>query len=135
MDLPVKLAVCAVILGMMVPLVMDAVDTADDRLSGIELELEADRLAEAVQRTYMGGAGSVSTLDLRIPAGQWIEVGGENGYTLRMHSEKGLLGTVYLDSPAARILGPAETISGSVLLELECVNRDEGYGVEIRVIA
>ena len=40
-DLPVKLAVCFLVLGLMVPVVMDVVDDADSEMSVYDLRRDA----------------------------------------------------------------------------------------------
>ncbi len=112
-DMPVKLAVCFVILGLMVPVVMDVTDDADDEMSLYQLRSEASELEDVIHRAY--SEGSIVSLEMDIPFDQSIRLGGTDGdeYTIRLLSEGVMMETLFIDSPVVAVSdGPLE-ISGN----------------------
>ena len=107
--MPVKLAVCILVLGLMVPLVLDAVEDAEDEMSSYGILQEAESLRDAIQRAYFQDCTVTHEIDL--PSGRSISVGG--------------LG-------AAQTLGDGIVISGHTTVRLNAtVDADGNYGVEV----
>ena len=131
--LPVKLAVCLLVIGLMTPVVMDAMEDAETETSLLNLRTEAMVLADAIGDVYYGGVGSSVSLSLSIPPGQSIEVGGDgaDAYMLRLLDDGENADVVYLDRPAVPVLNDAVSLSGACDVTLRCTVQGGVYGVEI----
>ena len=128
--MPVKLAVCILVLGLMVPLVLDAVEDAEDEMSSYGILQEAESLRDAIQRAYFQDCTVTHEIDL--PSGRSISVGGSDGkgYVLRLLVDREQVGTVSLG--AAPTLSDGIVISGHTTVRLNAtVDADGNYGVEV----
>lgn len=128
--LPVKLAVCFLVLGLMIPLVTDIVRDADEEMSLHELREEAMDLRDSVQRAYFQQA--VVTHELRIPSGQSLVVGGGYGYgyLIRLCVDGRQVENMTLGSSV--VLGEETVLSGHMVLKLSgCMDEDGDYGVVV----
>lgn len=128
--MPVKLAVCILVLGLMVPLVLDAVEDAEDEISSYGILQEAESLRDAIQRAYFQDCTVTHEVDL--PSGRSISVGGSDGtgYVLRLLVDGEQVGTVSLG--AAQTLSDGIVISGHMTVRLNAtVDADGNYGVEV----
>ncbi len=128
--MPVKLAVCILVLGLMVPLVLDAVEDAEDEMSSYGILQEAESLRDAIQRAYFQDCTVTHEIDL--PSGRSISVGGSDGkgYVLRLLVDGEQVGTVSLG--AAQTLGDGIVISGHTTVRLNAtIDADGNYGVEV----
>lgn len=128
--MPVKLAVCILVLGLMVPLVLDAVEDAEDEMSSYGILQEAESLRDAIQRAYFQDCTVTHEVDL--PSGRSISVGGSDGtgYVLRLLVDEEQVGTVSLG--AAQTLSDGIVISGHMTVRLNAtVDADGNYGVEV----
>lgn len=130
-DLPVKLAVCFLVLGLMVPVVMDVVDDADSEMSVYELRKDAALLEDAVHRAYSDG--TVTSVELDIPRGQSLIVGGDDGneYIIRLAVDGETVETSFIDSPMVAVIGGVTEISGDVVVRIDGTDAD---GVRIILI-
>lgn len=131
--LPVKLAVCLLVIGLMTPVVMDAMEDADTETSLMNLRTEAMVLADAIGDVYYGGVESSVSLSLSVPPGQSIEAGGDGAeaYTLRLLDDGENVDVVYLDRPVVPVLNDTVSLSGVCDVVLRCTVLDGLYGVEI----
>ena len=109
--MPVKLAVCILVLGLMVPLVLDAVEDAEDEMSSYGILQEAESLRDAIQRAYFQDC--TVTHEMNLPSGRSISVRGSDGkgYVLRLLVDGEQVGTVSLGT--AQTLGDGIVISGT----------------------
>lgn len=138
-DLPIKLAVCFLILGLMVPVVMDTVQDADDEMSLYELRREASSLEDAIQRAY--STGSVVSHETDIPYGQSLEIGGDggDGYTIRLCVDGEVVESVFISNPTVKVIGGTTVLTGRNAVTLDGSSAhgptsDEGeHGVEATV--
>lgn len=123
-DLPVKLAVCFLVLGLMVPVVMDVVDDADSEMSVYELRKDAALLEDAIHRAYSDG--TVTSIELDIPRGQSLIVGGDGGneYTIRLAVDGETAETSFIDSPMVAVIGGVTEISGDVVVRIDGTDAD-----------
>lgn len=123
-DLPVKLAVCFLVLGLMVPVVMDVVDDADSEMSVYELRKDAALLEDAIHRTYSDG--TVTSTELDIPRGQSLIVGGDGGneYIIRLAVDGKTVETSFIDSPMVAVIGGVTEISGDVVVQIDGTDAD-----------
>ena len=123
-DLPVKLAVCFLVLGLMVPVVMDVVDDADSEMSVYELRRDAALLEDAIHRAYSDG--TVTSIELDIPRGQSLIVGGDGGneYIIRLAVDGETVETSFIDSPMVAVIGGITEISGDVVVRIDGAEAD-----------
>ncbi len=128
-----KLTVAIVILATMTPLVLTMADDARVEISTSDSESEARVLADAIAQTFYGGEGYSMSLDLRIPMGESLEVGGSGGdeYTIRMIVNGEEAGRVYLDRPIVQVLGGVQSLSGNTTVSLTCERTGDGIGVRV----
>lgn len=123
-DLPVKLAVCFLVLGLMVPVVMDVVDDADSEMSVYDLRRDATLLEDAIHRAYSDG--TVTSIELDIPRGQSLIVGGDGGneYIIRLAVDGETVETSFIDSPIVAVIGGVTEISGDVVVRIDGTDAD-----------
>lgn len=123
-DLPVKLAVCFLVLGLMVPVVMDVVDDADSEMSVYELRRDAALLEDAIHRAYSDG--TVTSIELDISRGQSLIVGGDSGneYIIRLAVDSKTVETSFIDSPMVAVIGGVTEISGDVVVRIDGTDAD-----------
>mgnify|MGYP005959227275 FL=1 len=123
-DLPVKLAVCFLVLGLMVPVVMDVVDDADSEMSVYKLRRDAALLEDAIHRAYSDG--TVTSVELDIPRGQSLIVGGDSGneYIIRLAVDSKTVETSFIDSPMIAVIGGVTEISGDVVVQIDGTDAD-----------
>lgn len=123
-DLPVKLAVCFLVLGLMVPVVIDVVDDADSEMSVYDLRRDAALLEDAIHRTYSDG--TVTSIELDIPRGQSLIVGGDGGneYIIRLAVDGETVETSFIDSPMVAVIGGITEISGDVVVRIDGTEAD-----------
>lgn len=123
-DLPVKLAVCFLVLGLMVPVVMDVVDDADSEMSVYELRRDAALLEDAIHRAYSDG--TVTSIELDISRGQSLIVGGDSGneYIIRLAVDSKTVETSFINSPMVAVIGGVTEISGDVVVQIDGTDAD-----------
>ena len=123
-DLPVKLAVCFLVLGLMVPVVIDVVDDADSEMSMYDLRRDAALLEDAIHRAYSDG--TVTSIELDIPRGQSLIVGddGGNEYIIRLAVDGETVETSFIDSPMVAVIGGITEISGDVVVRIDGTEAD-----------
>lgn len=123
-DLPVKLAVCFLVLGLMVPVVIDVVDNADSEMSVYDLRRDAALLEDAIHRAYSDG--TVTSIELDIPRGQSLIVGGDGGneYIIRLAVDGETVETSFIDSPMVAVIGGITEISGDVVVRIDGTEAD-----------
>lgn len=123
-DLPVKLAVCFLVLGLMVPVVMDVVDDADSEMSVYDLRRDAALLEDAIHRAYSDG--TVTSIELDILRGQSLIVGGDGGneYIIRLAVDGETAETSFIDSPMVAVIGGVTEISGDVVVRIDGTDAD-----------
>lgn len=132
-DLPVKLAVCFLVIGLMTPMVIDAMDDAEEEISLHALRQGAEDLEEEIVRAYRSGAGTTVTHDVSLPPGQSIAAGGggADAYTLRLCLDGEVLEVHYLDNPSIPILCDEIVMAGQTSVRIACGVFDGVYGVTL----
>lgn len=129
--LPVRLAVCLLVIGLMTPMVADAVREAEEGMSVRELTEEASELRDAIGRAYHGGTGTSVSVRLSLPPGQSLALGGEEPYVIRLMDNGGEVGRVYLDDPVVPVLGEEVLLGGRVTATVSAAVEDGTYGVRV----
>ncbi len=133
MDLPIKLAVCFLVIGIMTPILLDSVERAEDGIELTEIREEALGLKEGICKAYYSGGTTIS-VDISLGPGHSIAVGGNGAerYALRLISDGTEIDRMFLNSPPIQILGSEKILEGDMTIRLQA-QKDEGgsYGVMI----
>ena len=132
LDMPVRLAVAILIIATVTPVLMGMVGTAEDVMSSSEAEVEADRLCDGISRAYYGGEGTMVSVELSIPAGQSLELGGDERSVIRILDGGMEVDRVYIERPAVPVLEPV-TITGRTVVTIQSGVSDGDYGVWVSV--
>ena len=130
--MPVRLAVAILIIATVTPVLMGMVGTAEDVMSSSEAEVEADRLCDGISRAYYGGEDTMVSVELSIPAGQSLELGGDERYVIRILDGGMEVDRVYIERPAVPVLEPV-TITGGTIITIQSGVSDGDYGVWVSV--
>ena len=115
------------IISMMVPTVMALVGTVQDGMELSELTEAAERLGDSIDRVGSRGQGYSAHVDISIPNTGYLEVGGDEGYVIRIFQGDSQAGRVLLRHP---VCGADAVLFGDVILEMS--NDPDGNGVVVR---
>ncbi len=131
--LPVRLAVAFLILSVSVPVLTGVAADLEDGSSVASATQEAGRIADAVGRVYYMGEGSVRTVEVHLPPGCMLSLGGSGAgaYSIGVHLDDAERGRVYLERPPVRLLGEGIEVHGSTVLSVACLKSGGIYGVEV----
>ena len=99
--LPVKLVVIMVILGAMVPILMNYLDTGMSDMERNQMDGEAQRLTNAVSGVYYSSIGDSKYLEMDIPQGCTMVLGGEGqeAYAIHMYRGSEEVGKHWMEKP------------------------------------
>lgn len=129
--MPVRLAVCFVVIGIMVPIVVDAAWDAEDTSSEYALRSEAAGLRSAATEAFYGNG--YASAEVYLPAGNALAVGGDgvDAYAVRLLSNGEEIGRLYLENPDIRVIGPETVFTGVATVIFGPASDELGYGVEV----
>lgn len=101
-DLPIRLAVVMAVLALSVPFIGSTLDYNEERTSAAVLESQVTRITNAAAVVYFSGEGSCRTVDLDIPSGCSISLGGDEGdaYSVRGIFDGKVVAKAYMDRPS-----------------------------------
>ncbi len=125
--LPIKLTVSFLIIALMVPPMLAAVDDIRRGMDDSELLEVAEDLADRLSKVGTRGIGYRTHADILIPDHGYLVLGGGDPTGLRVFGENGLVSRVML---SVSVSGGEIVLSGSVLLELG--NSDDGESVTVK---
>lgn len=114
------------ILSLMVPTVMALVGTVQEGMELSELTEAAERLGDSIDRVGSRGHGYSAHEEISIPGTGYLEVGGEEGYVIRIFQGESQAGRVLLRHP---VYGPDTVLFGDAILEMS--NDPDGRGVVV----
>lgn len=131
-DLPLKLMVSVLIIGMMLPTTIALTDRMMDEVDVQEIESCAESLKRDLVRTYYDGIGGSRTVTLNIPTGYSMAIGGENEeYVIRMMENGEIISRMYLDSPPFPIVGGELILENNCVLSMKAVVSGSVIGLEV----
>ena len=135
MSLPLKLMITMVIIALSVPMLTDALDHNQEDVAAAEMTQEADKFKNAACLAHFSGNGCSRTVDISLPAGCEMCVGGEGGnaYSIRMVYNGNLVSTEYFESPVLRI-NQEMTFTGHMTLKLTSNGGDKVPEIEVTVL-
>lgn len=128
--------VSVLIIGLMLPCMVSIVDRMQWEADVSEAIDSAEQLRRHMGDAYRDGVGNWRTVDIDIPAGYSLSLGGDgtDGYAIRVIRNGDFVGEVYMEDPTFPVTGPEVSLSGNVRLMLKPV-MDEGIQkMEVEVI-
>ena len=127
-SLPIKLTVSILVIGLAVPIVLAMADNVMEQDTVMELEDCGRQLKDALTRTYYSGVGNSQSVQISVPAGGTLCVGGEGSerYAIRLLNDGEQVGRVYLDNPVFSVYGDVTALSGHCYLTLTSYIEDTG---------
>ena len=135
MSLPIKLMVTMVIIALSIPMLTSALESNQQDMAGAEMNQEAERFRNAANLAHFSGNGCSRTVELNLPAGCEMCVGGENSdaFSIRMIYNGNLISTLYFESPVLKI-SQEMTFTGNMTLKLTSVEGNNIPGIEVTVL-
>ena len=135
LDLPIRIVVVLAVLAASLPFIGSALEHNEEATTAAALENQVGRITNAAAVVYFSGEGSCRTVDLDIPSGCSIAVGGNGG---EAYSVRGIMGnkivyTGYMDKPSVGF-SDETVLSGKCTVLVRCSEGGSGYP-EIDVIA
>ena len=124
--LPIKLTVSFLIIALMVPATMSAVDTISEDIDARKLLDAAEILGDRIDKVGSEGPGYRTTFILEIPDSGYLEIGGAEGRVVRAMSDGHQVGRVLLSS---QVTGDILYLEGYVILSIH--NDPDGEGVAV----
>lgn len=133
--MPIKLLIVMVILTISIPIVHDALEINEESMMRTKMDRECDRITDCVRDVYYSGIGSVRTVDIGLPQGCELVIGGNGADAYRMASyfEGKRLSTAYMDEPVVRFANEL-SVSGDTRLRISVGFDDGGYVIEVSVV-
>lgn len=119
LDLPVKLMVVMIILALFLPMVANAVESNEKSMARNEMEQETNKFIDSVRMVHFSGKGSVKTVQISLPAGCEMVVGGDgsNAYAVCECFKGNELNKRFVESPAIKFNGKT-TLTGECTVTL-----------------
>ncbi len=135
LGMPIKLLIVMVILTISIPIVHNALDVNNESMMETKMNQECDRITDCIRDVYYSGIGSVRTIDIDLPQGCELVIGGKgaDAYCMTSYYEGKRLSTSYMDEPVVRFADEL-SISNDTRLRIG-VDRDGGeYVIEVSVV-
>ena len=127
MSLPVKLLITMVIIALSVPVLTNALENNQEDMAEAEMMQEVQKIKNAAALAHFSGNGCSRTVEIDLPAGCEIYVGGQgsDAYSIRMVYNGSLVSAEYFERPVLRI-NEEMMFTGHMTLKLTSI---EGNGV------
>ena len=135
MSLPVKLMITMVVIAVSIPMLTAALDSNQEDMAGAEMMQEAEKFKNAANLAHFSGNGCSRTVEIDLPAGCEMSVGGEgsDAYSIRLVYNGELVSTEYFESPVLKI-GQEMTFTGHMTLKLTSVEGVKVPEIEVTVL-
>lgn len=114
------------------PIIADAVDSNEEETMTSEMYQEMEKISNTISVVHYSGNGSTMTVEVDLPAGCEISIGGEgtDAYSMRASFEGECVSTIYFEKPTVMI--PSEClVTGHSLLMLESTYFGDVPGIEV----
>ncbi len=121
-----------IIITAFIPVLSDALSDNQERIADAEMQQEAGRLKNAISMVSYSGIGSCRTLELNVPAGCELWVGGEgsDAFCIRSVYDGKTLSKDYLERPSVKIADEM-CITGNVTLKITSIDCNGIQGVKL----
>ena len=132
MGLPVKLLLVMAIIAVTLPIVTGAMEDSNNDMAEAEMHHESLKFKNAAALAHFSGNGCSRTVDIELPAGCELLVGGsgEDAYCIRSVYNGEIVSRDYFEQPVIRITQEMNIV-GNVSLKLTSI--ETGDVPEIRV--
>ena len=127
-DLPIKLLIISIILSISLPIIADSLDTGIGGMDRSQMDSESQRIANAAASSYYSSEGDGKYLEIDIPEGCTLVLGGEgtDSYGIHMYRGSEEISTYWMEKPMIPFIG-------TVVLEGHCTVRISADSAGIRV--
>lgn len=88
-DLPIKLLMISIILSISIPIVASSLDSSMDGIDSSQMNEECQRIAGSATSAYYSTVGAERYLDVCIPEGCSLVLGGEGAEAYAIHMYRG----------------------------------------------
>ncbi len=135
MDLPVKLMITMVIITAFIPVLTNALDENRENMAETEMQQEIEKLKNAAAMVCYSGYGSVRTVELDLPAGCEIWIGGEgsDAYSIRSVFNGKEVAKDYFERPSLKV--PDELcLNGRITLKLTSFDCGGSSGLKVTAL-
>ena len=133
LSMPLKLIMIMVILTLCIPIVAQTVDSNQRQMMGSVMDQEAERMIEAARDARFSGAGTSDIIDIDLPQGCEIVLGGDDPYSISCLYEGSIVTKKYIDRPAIRF-DDSVTVSGNMRLQFRSTFSDGIYGTMVTIL-
>ena len=135
MSLPIKLMVIMIVVSISLPILTNALEDSQESMAGAEMEKESEKFRNAAVLAHYSGNGCSRTVELELPSGCEMSVGGEGGdaYSIRMVYNDSLVSTDYFEKPVLKISDEV-TFSGHMRLKLTSIDVGGVPEIEVAVL-
>ena len=129
-DLPIKLLVISIILTISIPIVTGAADIGERNMDLAQMENEAGRIGNAVATVYYSQNGYEKCIDVDVPEGCSMVVGGHgrDAYGIHLFRASDEIGTYWMEKPIIS-LGQGPELFGHVTLRIDMDGRGARVGL------
>ena len=135
MDMPLKLMAVMIVLVLSVPIITGVIQTNERQMMDSVMSQEADRIEDAVRATYYSGDGSSRIIDVSIPDGCEMSLGGDaaDAFAITCYFGGKVLSKIFMERPTIRFIDPV-IISGNVRLEITNSVMDGQYYAGVSIL-
>ena len=135
LGLPIKLLLIMAILAVTIPIVTQAMGESQGNIAEAEMHHESMKFKNAATLAHFSGNGCSRTVDIELPAGCELQIGGsgENAYCIRSVYNGEIVSKEYFEQPAFRI-DDEMIITGKVSLKLTNIETGNIPEIEVTVL-
>ena len=135
MDMPLKLMTVMIVLVLSVPIITGVIQTNERQMMDSVMSQEADRIENAMRAAYYSGDGSTRIIDISIPDGCEMTLGGDaaDAFAITCYFRGKVLSKIFMERPAIRFTDPVN-ISGNVRLEITNSVMDGQYYAGVNIL-
>ncbi len=125
---PMRLVVTAVILSLCIPVLAEMADGFREQASETEALRQISIIEDISSSLFYHGPGSSRVVEIDIPAGYELWIGGEGAYAYSVSLMYGdtPVKKVFMEHPSIPFSEETVKLSGHLTLRLECQKSDDG---------
>jgi hypothetical protein len=120
-DLPIKLLVAMTVLAISIPMLAQAMDDNREDMMESDMDREAGRIADAMAAVHYAGGSSSRTLNVDLPAGCEIAIGGNGSeaYSMRLVCDGRQIGQRWFERPVVAV-NESVVLTGNCTVMVRC---------------
>ena len=129
--LPIKLLIITIIVSISLPFVSEAIESNENSVNTKLMEAESKRIADAATAVYYSMNGATKLVDVSIPEGCMIVLGGDgdDAYAIHMYCGTEKTSKHWMDKPLLSF-GTCLTLYGDSILSITT----DGHFIEVTQI-